>query len=43
MAPCRLGKPGVVPQAVAVLGLTWFVHGWARAVPISLQRRFSLV
>lgn len=43
MSPRRLGKPGMVPQAVAVLGLTWFVHGWAKAVPISLQHRFSLV
>lgn len=40
MALGRLGKPRVVLKAVVVLGLTWFLLGWAKAVPISLQHHF---
>lgn len=43
IALSRLGKPGTVPKIVVVLGLTWFVLGWAETVPISLQQHFSVV
>lgn len=38
----RLGKPGMMPKAVVILGLTWFVLGWAGTVPKSLQQHFSI-